>query len=516
MRFIKIFLASTLMLISWQAGAQGFVENALLFSRNRPGGSARIQGMGGAQVALGGDYSSAVSNPAGLGMYNRSEFTFSPALNFYNSSSSHLGSGMNDSKTILNIPGISYVRNFPQERGKFLGGSFGVSYTRTNDFQNAFQYGATTSNASVIDYFIQDATGFDGSSFGDGTFGGDIRTQLGYDNFLIEDSSSLGGSPMEYYSVLSPDDASETRTYQRYGNVDMRGAQYQLSFAYGANINDELYLGASLGVSSIRYRFKSTYRESNFNFDLEPNYRPLDYLQMEETIDVTGRGVNLTLGMIYRPASFIQVGASLVTPTFYGLTDTYTATLQTQWNDFDYFGTADPNDDLNSESSSAEPIVSDYNITTPMKFSTGVAFFLGKYGFVTGDVEFINYSKTKYSSNTPDVSFAPENDDIRSSFGSAINTRIGAELRYDIFRIRGGYGLQANPYNTGVSSTDFKQTTLSAGAGVRFENFYIDAAWIQTKGNSTFSVFGFSNNTGPVVSLNNTLTSAMLTLGFTF
>jgi hypothetical protein len=87
MRPLKISLGVIFMFICSGAFAQGFVENALLFSRTKPGGSARIQAMGGAQVALGGDYSSALSNPAGLGMYNRSEVTFSPALNFYNSDS---------------------------------------------------------------------------------------------------------------------------------------------------------------------------------------------------------------------------------------------------------------------------------------------------------------------------------------------------------------------------------------------------------------------------------------------
>ena len=57
-------LGAILLHFGFGALAQGYVESALLFSRTRPGGSARIQGAGGAQIALGGDYSSALSNPA--------------------------------------------------------------------------------------------------------------------------------------------------------------------------------------------------------------------------------------------------------------------------------------------------------------------------------------------------------------------------------------------------------------------------------------------------------------------
>src|SRR6188768_3271591 len=84
---LKKCLGITLTVILLSNGsvlAQSYAETALLFSRTSAAGSARIQALGGAQIALGGDYSSALSNPAGLGMYNRSEFTFSPALSFYN------------------------------------------------------------------------------------------------------------------------------------------------------------------------------------------------------------------------------------------------------------------------------------------------------------------------------------------------------------------------------------------------------------------------------------------------
>ena len=71
-------------------GSFGYYNDALLFSRTSFGGTARIQALGGAQVSLGGDQSSAGSNPAGLGFYNRSTFAFTPALNFHNADALYL------------------------------------------------------------------------------------------------------------------------------------------------------------------------------------------------------------------------------------------------------------------------------------------------------------------------------------------------------------------------------------------------------------------------------------------
>src|ERR1051325_11237572 len=94
---VGLALSGILVLISISTFSQSFFDEALLFSRIGSGGSARIQAMGGSQVALGGDYSSAFSNPAGLGFFNRSEATFSFGQNFYKSSADYFGATSKDS-----------------------------------------------------------------------------------------------------------------------------------------------------------------------------------------------------------------------------------------------------------------------------------------------------------------------------------------------------------------------------------------------------------------------------------
>ena len=118
----------------------------------------------------------------------------------------------------------------------------------------------------------------------------------------------------------------------------------------------------------------------------------LNDLQLLETLDIKGSGINVTLGAIVRPVDFIQVGVSFTSPTFYNISESYTADMSTSWKNFDYYGDGDKI--LNNENAFTDIIVSDYNLTTPLKFSTGIAF-LSKYGIITGDVEFTNPAKGK-------------------------------------------------------------------------------------------------------------------------
>lgn len=510
MRFLKISLGVILMFFCADVWAQGFVENALLFSRTKPGGSARIQAMGGAQIALGGDYSSGLSNPAGLGMYNRSEITFSPALNFYNTASTYNGTKQDDSKTVLTIPGFSFVNHFPSVNENFRG-SLGVSFTRINDFNRTFRYNGDDANASIIDFFLEDANEF-------GLESGDLRTPLGYDNYLIDDATAIGGNPGEYFSEMEtdPDDPNDIRQLKRQGSVDIKGRQNQWSIGYGGNLKDKFFFGANIGLTNLRYRFESNYNESDYFFELDPDFVALNSLDVQETIEIEGSGVNLTLGLIYRPVNFFQIGVSLLTPTFYNLTYTQHSRVSSDWDNFDYLGSGEILNSLSSEYS--DPIIYEYNLTTPMKFNTGVAFFLSNYGFITGDIELVNYSKARYSSSTPNDSYDPENDGIKYQYKNeaVLNYRVGLELRYDIFRLRGGYNFQNNPNIAERTRVNQETSTLSVGTGVRLKNFFIDFALLTTKGNSAYSEFAMLDNTGPVVDQKNKMTSGMITVGYAF
>ncbi|HTE34109.1 MAG TPA: hypothetical protein VK666_27200, partial [Chryseolinea sp.] len=147
-------------------------------------------------------------------------------------------------------------------------------------------------------------------------------------------------------------------------------------------------------------------------------------------------------------------------------------------------------------------------------FSTGLAF-ISKYGIISGDVEFTNPAKAKYSSNTAGVSFNEENDGIKAAYQSVINYRVGGEFRYKIMRVRAGYGMQGSTYKDSFDLDNSIQS-ISGGLGVRLKKFYADLAVIHSSGSNAYQPYGFFNARGPVVDLDLQTTTTMLTLGFTF
>jgi hypothetical protein len=511
---VFIQLTGIVLSLSTELAAQSFEENALLFSRTRPGGSARMQAIGGAQIALGGDFSSALSNPAGLGMYNRSEFTFTPALNFFSTEAKHLGTTQNEDNSKFTIPGLSYVFNSPNNKDGFWGGSFGISMTRTNDFNSSVRYSGVDNLSSMVDWFLEDATGAATSQLpapyeNIPVLNPDLPTWMAYWVYLINPFSAdnpdavLPDDYINYYSEVFPLDG-EVRTLTRTEGNNTKGAQYQWSLAYGGNYKDVFFFGANIGITTLRYTLSRTYTESDFSFSLDPLYKPLDYFTLDETTDTEGSGINLTLGVVYRPTDYLQFGAAFASPTYYQLTDSYSVSMEANWDTGFY------------SRSISSPLILEYNLTTPMKLSFGTAFFLSDYGFISGDIEFINYKKAKYASDISGISFNGENDAILASYQNTVNYRIGGEFRLDVLRFRAGYNVQSNPYNTSFIDTNRSIQTLSAGLGLRLTKFFIDFALLRSTGKSEYSPYVFQNNTGPLVSLNNSRTTGMLTVGFTF
>jgi hypothetical protein len=509
--------------------AQSFYsDNALLYGRVMPSGSARIQSLGGAQTALGGDYSSAYSNPAGLGMFNHSEFTLSPGLNFSNTDAKYLNNAASSSNMKFNIPGLSMVIHpiSPNTSG-FLGGSFGVTLNRINDFNQSYLYSGTNSNSSLIDYFINNSYGSDGKPLDPSSMLYDQNngpgenfyniSALAYNNYLTDYDSASNS----YVSPLRPL-AGETRSELQQERVNRSGSQYQVSVAYGGNFSDKLYLGVGVGFTTLRYNVRQSFTESNFSFSTDPNYNPLKNFTVNEGYNFRGSGINLTAGLIYRPINMIQIGASIVTPTVYQITDTYNATVNSTWNHFDYYNNGKYLDEISVAFD--KPSVVTYNVKTPFRFNTGATFFIGKYGFLTSDVEFVNYSSAKYSdpnqNNDPQF-IAGNNADIKSSLtpGSTINLRLGGEYRFDMFRVRAGYALYPDPYKD--KSVDRKLQNFTGGIGIKKGKYSIDFTGIYSMSNNVRVPYSAGANPAiyfadPTAQLKSSNLNFIVTVGFTF
>lgn len=503
--------------ISWVVQAQDFTDNALLFSRTQAGGSARILAIGGAQVSLGGDYSSGLSNPAGLGMYNRSEITFSLGAVDNQTTSTYLGASSNDGRSGLNIPGFSYVvQKQTDTDDAFKGGAFAITFNRTNNLNMRYSYQADNSQSSLIDYFIDDAWSYELD--GEALENDYTLTGLAYSNFLFDVYDNNG--ILEYSSWLTPLPAdpgngipAEVRTVTQREDVVRRGSQSQMSFSYGANYDDFLFVGASLGVATIRFFQEQTFEESNYRFNQSPGFDPLDRFEANEEYDIQGSGFNLTVGAIVRPVDFLQIGFSAVTPTYYSVTDSYIADMNSYWNNFDYY--QDNSVILNDEFARFDvPLISEYDLRTPAK-ATGGLSLISKFGFISADAEFVNYGKGKYTSNVDGESYSSDNADIKAAYKNVVNVRVGAEFRYEKFRVRGGFSHQPDPYRV-KEGVDRKIQALTGGVGVRTKKFFLDAAVVYLKTTKRRSPYSPIDLPTPWAQQQIGMTNVVVTAGFPF
>lgn len=168
--------------------AQSYAPDAFRFSQTNYGSSARFKGMGGAQIGVGGDIGSINANPAGLGLFTKSEFSLTPEFNSVSNNSAYLGNNTKANKSQINLNNIGVVFYSPAARMKgadvnkgLVSTVFGLSYTRNNDFLNNINYNGTNSNSSIRDAYVDQANGggIDNSIAGDA-----------YDSYLINKNAT--------------------------------------------------------------------------------------------------------------------------------------------------------------------------------------------------------------------------------------------------------------------------------------------------------------------------------------
>jgi hypothetical protein len=323
---------------------------------------------------------------------------------------------------------------------------------------------------------------------------------LGYFNYLFGPESILDppGSETEYFTDV-------TGIPAQIDAIQTSGRQNQWSISYGGNFSDKFYFGLGLGIVSLNYKMIRTYSE---DYEVDP----LFYFDLIESLAISGTGVNGTFGFIYRPVSNLKLGFSIVTPTLYGLEDTYDATMEANWNNFFYEDAIDGDTLLTYTYAETDIITSTYRLTTPLKLNGGISYFFGKKGFISVDVHYSDHSKT--SLDTDDFSMSDDNQVIQQLAQSTLDLRIGAEFRIQRLMVRAGY----SHVGTSFSSTEtiYKGGNgYSAGLGMRLKAFYTDLGVTYTQSEQDYIPY-FVDGASPVANVQNDIVRIMLTMGFNF
>ncbi|MGL5681744.1 MAG: OmpP1/FadL family transporter [Marinifilaceae bacterium] len=470
----EIILTTIIGMLGITTYAQNEVD-ALRFARTQNLGTARSMAMGNAFTALGGDISSLGTNPAGLGVFRNSQVALTPSLNISGIKS---GDTEQQYKNTFQLGNLGIVGAFYNPQFDWRGINVGVSYNNLNNFnRKGFQRMNNAPN-SFLDMLSFQA----GDIEPDKLDRYNAPAWMAYDTYLLNYNNEYG-----YYepALYEGDLVNQSKRFEEKGYQ----GEYNISFA--TNYKDKFFIGATVGIQNIQYRYKSFYTES-----LEPGTdNDLNYYNYDEYLKINGTGVNFKMGMIYTPSSAFRIGVSVHTPTFYNMREVAKSDMFSQFNGPDVAAGRSYSDYSQSTDNLPGFGDYDYNYKTPWKANVGIASVLGSRLILSADYEFANYGKIRYSNASDNYDYGPMNSALGNLYSATHNLRAGAELRLSRYiALRAGYNYMQNPYKQSYATAQYipngrELQTISGGFGINAGRFYFDAAYAQRVGKENTSFY---------------------------
>lgn len=497
-------------------------EDALKFSWGQPYGTARNQAIGGAAGSLGGDISSLFINPAGLGFYKTGEVVVTPGLSMLSNKGDFRGSSATDSKTAFNLGATGFVVGFGN--GKPNGsGAFSIGVTRSANFNSNITYKGQNNFSSYGEQYAAEVAG-SGLSLNDVLNSNSVSLQgrMAVYTYLVDTLTLKGNANPDVISMPMWNSLKNNAPFlvNQENHIESSGGTTDIAIGYASNSNDKLYIGGSLGIPIVNYKKQVTFRESDPSGNANNNF---DYSELKETYTTKGVGFNLKLGIIYKPADQIRLGLALHTPTFFGLTDTYEATMTTNTENYPPSpGSVTVNSNLFTN---GVPASYKYDLVTPWRAMVSGSYVFSEVeditrqkGFITADIEYVNYKSNRYRTAEDDndnTYYNGVNSAIKDYYKGAFNFRVGGELKFTTVMARLGFAYYGNPYKDSELAANKKYAT--AGVGYRNKGIFVDLTYMMALNNKDVSFpYRLSDKANTFASIAGTGGNIALTCGFKF
>lgn len=267
-----------------------------------------------------------------------------------------------------------------------------------------------------------------------------------------------------------------------------------------ANYNNNIYVGGGLNFHTYDADHIEAMRVDDVQFD--DNYR---FIKDGTPNARLGSGISASLGVIAKLNHQIRLGASYQSPTWY--VDTEELTTQ-----YAMFSATDDQGEYYYIDRETLAYLND--LTTAQKFTGSAAVVIGTKGLISADYTYTDYSSAKFK---PTDAFLAENAFISNNMKGTSTIKVGAEMRLQDFRLRGGYRYEQTPFEEvdilgdGNTYQPFGDLSgFSLGLGYEFHNFYIDAAYSFYERDRNYLISGnFYDYGGSIDALSLTETEAL-------
>jgi hypothetical protein len=459
-------------------------------------GTARSQAMGGAFTALGGDLSNTYINPAGLGFYNRSEFSGTFNLLSKNTSANYIDTKTLEKRSPLDLGQLGAVFSSKGTGTRIRRGNFGISYSTLASFANTYNFSGINTSTSIADGFAELANAGGKSPQDiekDYTSRGYAGTEyeMAYMAYIIEYDAQNG----KYF----PNELSLPVKQQ--GQIYTTGNLGQINLAYGANFDDKTYLGASLGIQSLVYSSEMKFDEW---FENNPEFN--SRLYYENLLTARGTGANLGVGVIHRINDNFNVGFNVTTPTLMKVTDSFQQ----------YGGSLEVNGGWEDTQTGNDQLV--YRVTSPLKANLGLSTFLpNRIGVISVEAEYVGYSNMNLKDKSNDQWSSSQKNLIQQNFRNVVNLKAGTEIRSGIARFRAGLNLINDPLKEAQDFNIKKNRVVgSLGAGIRNAKFFADLSISMSKTTEAYNPYALNTNEHYSVGVSQNRTFVGLTIGSFF
>ncbi len=464
-------------------------------------GTARYVGMGGAMGALGADISVMSANPAGIGMFRKTNLAGTVSLltqaDRQSSGESLTRFSFDNLGTVISIPlgttqnlrfinfGFNYQKkaNYNHVLTALNPNTKGLSQTdQMADLSNAWAYEDEDGNTNF-------PSGLIGNAFNAWLFDRDEAGYFGY--------------------------GAQSNAFTRVTRGSLQGFDFNMSF----NVRDRFYFGATVGIDRVDYESHTLYNEVNNRPDENGVTMHDEGYNLHTSQDISGYGYNVKFGTIIRPLedSPFRLGLTIETPTFYHLESSAYYMIDSP---FDGDGNYTPGV-WNQYRDNSDNYL-EYEVRTPWKFRLSAGHTVSNLLALGAEYEYADYSFTRmsypnynwydgywesYWEKTSDKDHEMNRLTDRTLQG-VHSLKLGMEVRLtDNISARTGYNYSSKVYKKnarldqnidsyamGVATgTDYMNTgdvnIFTFGLGYRGKHFFADVAYKYRHQHADFYAF---------------------------